>query len=259
MRLPHVPSSHFHTRFTSIVWSLALAVTIILACAGCGGGGGAVSVTPDIPAPPVFPDLKKTGINPAVPGNKQVTLIWNVSPGATAYNVYRDDFTDPKHLLKGGVVQTTFTDTSVTNGKTYTYEATATNVSGESAKSEPKVVPVPVTFTFSISPPQSSLNNGQTQTFTAPVAGDGTDPKQVSFSIQDATGKVISDGSAGQLGPTSLVSGIPTVVYTAPSLNAPQTYFIVAVYGANPSLPNQTQKAAVIVGAGSGSVTIPIQ
>ena len=227
---------------------LLFAVLGLLA-AGCGGGGGSVSVTPAIPAAPT--------ITTATSGNGQVTLAWNLSPGATSYNIYRDDSPNLNHLVQGALPQTVFTNTGLTNGTAYIYEVTAQNISGESAKSAPMSVTLPVTFTLSITPAQSSLNNDQTQTFTAPVAGDGTNPANVSFSIQNGLGNVITTG--GTLGTTSVVNGIPTVVYTAPSPITAQTYFVVATYASTPVQPGNIQKATVTVGAGSGSVNIPIQ
>jgi len=58
-----------------------------------------------------------------------VSLAWNAVTGATRYNVYRDDD------LLDDVTGTTFIDTDVTIGETYTYVVTAENVSGESADS----------------------------------------------------------------------------------------------------------------------------
>lgn len=231
---------------------LAAALALLLS-AGCGGGGGAVSV---VPAPPIAPDhLTAVSANlAATPGTFQTTLIWDLSPGATLYNVYRDDAPGTGHLLKGGLAQTTFTDTGLTNGKSYTYEVTAQNVSGESAKSMPLSVTQKAEFALALSPPSASLDNGKTQTFIAPVGGDGIDPAKVVFSLQNGSGQAVTDGSAGTLGAVTLPGGIPTVSYTAPSPNTPQTYFLVASY------PNQTpQKAVVTVGAGSGTVIIPIR
>lgn len=239
---------HAHFRSARPLFAGSLAAAILLIGAGCGGGGGAVSVIPAHPAAPA--NLT------AVPGNSPATatLVWNLSPGATLYNVYRDDAPGTGHLLQGGLAQTTFTDTGLTNGKSYTYEVTAQNVSGESAKSLPFSITLTVDFSLALSPPSASLDNGKSQTFTAPVGGDGTDPAKVSFSLQDTVGQTITDGSAGTLGVMSVTGGVPTVVYTAPSPNTPQTYFVVASYpGKAP------QKAVVTVGAGSGSVIIPIQ
>ena len=254
MRLPSVLAPSSGPRGASAARSaaiVALAGLTALGVAGCGGGGGAVTVTPAVPAAPQM--------LAAVPGNGQVTLTWNLSPGATLYNVYRDDVASPTHLRQGSLVQTTFTDTGLTNGKAYTYEVTAANVSGESVKSAPVAVTPTAGFTFAITPQQTSLDLGKSQVFSAPISGPGTDPAKVTFSIQNALGQVIADGSAGTLGPVTLVAGVPTVVYTAPSPVTAQTYFVVATYPATATLPAQNRSAAVIVGAGSGGVIIPIQ
>lgn len=255
MRLPFFQVSRTRPRGVVVARGAAIATLVGLTTvfgAGCGGGGGAVTVTPAIPAAPLA--LTATG------QNNQVYLVWNLSPGATGYNVYRNDIATATHLLQGSVVQTTFTDMTAVNGQAYTYEVTATNISGESPKSAPVTATPTAGFTFSISPQQSNLNLGQSQVFTAPVSGPGTDPALVTFTIQNAVGQVISNGSAGTLSAKTLVAGVPTVTYTAPSPATPQTYFVVANYPVTATHPTaDNRSAAVIVGAGSGGVVIPIQ
>ncbi|MFC3351415.1 chitinase [Streptomyces echinoruber] len=85
-----------------------------------GGGGGDPS--PTVPAAPA--GLAVTGTT-----SSSVSLTWNAVPGATGYTVYRD-----------GVQATTATGTSATvtglpPATTHTFQVTASNAAGESAKS----------------------------------------------------------------------------------------------------------------------------
>ncbi len=83
-----------------------------------------------------------TGLQ-ATPGDTQVTLAWNASPGATSYNVYQRfqgqaSFGAPV----GSATQTTFTVMGLVNGTTYEFAVSAVNAAGESPLSSP---PVPAT------------------------------------------------------------------------------------------------------------------
>ena len=59
-------------------------------------------------------------------GNQEVALQWQPVPNATSYNVYRDG------ILIDSTTSTSFTQTDLTNGQTYTYTITAVNADGES-------------------------------------------------------------------------------------------------------------------------------
>jgi len=94
-----------------------------------------LSATPDSVTVPGAPTL-----NTATAGNQQVALAWSApsSNGGAAidgYYVYRGG-----SKVNGGnlVAGTTFTDTTVTNGTTYTYTVTAHNSKGESQQSNSK-------------------------------------------------------------------------------------------------------------------------
>jgi fibronectin type 3 domain-containing protein len=97
-------------------------------------------------------------INASLPGGSCVTgtggvahsvsLNWgaSVSPGVTAYKVYRGMVTGgPYTLLSTLGVATSFTDNNVQSGQTYYYVVTALNSGGESPYSNQAqaVIPVP--------------------------------------------------------------------------------------------------------------------
>jgi fibronectin type 3 domain-containing protein len=77
-----------------------------------------VAVTPGVPSGVV-----------AAPGNAQVTVSWTASANAQSYKVYRNG------TLVGSPATTSFTDTGLTNGTTYSYTVVAVNGSASSAAS----------------------------------------------------------------------------------------------------------------------------
>ncbi|MBL0387830.1 hypothetical protein JJB07_14410 [Tumebacillus sp. ITR2] len=86
-----------------------------------------VHVIPESNTPtPVAPsDLTGTA------GDAQVALTWTAPNGAMSYNVYRDGL----QINTAPVTSTTFVDTNLTNGTSYSYYVTAVNASGESGAS----------------------------------------------------------------------------------------------------------------------------
>src|SRR5260370_14057853 len=84
-------------------------------------------------APPPTP----TGLTTTA-GNAQVSLAWNASSGTASYNLYRSVNGGAYSQLNTSPITTTsYTDSGLTNGTPYCYEATAMNSSGETAKSRP--------------------------------------------------------------------------------------------------------------------------
>jgi acid phosphatase type 7 len=88
---------------------------VSLLAQGAGGGG--------VPAPP-------TGLTATAPNSTTVELTWNASAGATAYKVYRV----PQTVAIATVSGTSFTHTGRSPNTTYTYQVSALNAAGESAK-----------------------------------------------------------------------------------------------------------------------------
>ncbi len=98
-----------------------------------GGDGGAPSFTPAAPAALL-----------ASPGEGAVPLRWQASFGATGYTVNRSTSSGgPYSTIATDIEGRSYTDTSVTNGKTYYYTVTASNSSGISGLSpEDSATPV---------------------------------------------------------------------------------------------------------------------
>ncbi len=111
-----------------------------------------VRAEPDPPPPP------SPGGLTASAGNGQVMLTWTGSLGATAYNVKRDVSGGTWAWIATGLTQTTYTDTTVTNGITYNYLVVALDIGASSPNS--KVVQAtpaaPITFAGPLGLYQSS-------------------------------------------------------------------------------------------------------
>jgi aryl-phospho-beta-D-glucosidase BglC (GH1 family) len=91
-----------------------------------------VSATPTAGPTPTIP----TGVS-ATAGDRQATLQWSPSNGATTYNVYRGISSGGQGAspYRTGLTTNSFSDTGLTNGTTYFYRITALNAAGESARS----------------------------------------------------------------------------------------------------------------------------
>jgi hypothetical protein len=81
----------------------------------------------------ISPPPAPTGLT-ATKGNKQVSLKWNASTGATSYNVYRGTKAggESSTPIATGVLATSYTNTGLKNGTTYYYKVAAVNGAGTS-------------------------------------------------------------------------------------------------------------------------------
>ena len=94
-----------------------------------------VAVLPETPA----------GLS-ATAGDSSVTLSWNPSVGADYYHVYSYSNTTPPTLIADSLT-TTFTQSGLLNGMTYSYGITAINATGESpASTSVTITPVVLPF-----------------------------------------------------------------------------------------------------------------
>jgi fibronectin type 3 domain-containing protein/6-phosphogluconolactonase (cycloisomerase 2 family) len=95
------------------------------------------------------PESTSTGVPPApagvsaTPGDGQVALSWSASTGATGYTVQRGTAPGGSYADVGTPSTTSFTDTSLGNGRRYYYVVRATNTAGSSSPStEVSAVPL---------------------------------------------------------------------------------------------------------------------
>lgn len=101
---------------------------------GTSGNSLQVSATPTETPVPTLPPAP-TGLT-ATAGDAKVTLAWSPVSGATGYNVKRATVSGgPYTTVAPGLTTAGFTDTTVTNGTTYYYVASAVNAVGEGAHS----------------------------------------------------------------------------------------------------------------------------
>ncbi len=98
---------------------------------GTSQNSNRVSVKPQEPPPPPPINLVATA------GNLRVSLIWNAVSGAISYTVKRGTVSGSEVAMLSGkeITQTSFINTTVTNGITYFYVVTATNAGGTSPNS----------------------------------------------------------------------------------------------------------------------------
>ena len=98
---------------------------------GEGPNSSQASATPVAPAtPPAAP----TGLI-ATAGNAQISLTWNVSTGATSYNVKRSTTSGGPYTVVKSPTATNYTDPGLTNGTPYYYVVSGVNAAGEGANS----------------------------------------------------------------------------------------------------------------------------
>lgn len=99
---------------------------------GASAQSAAVTATPMAPIPAV-----PTGVA-ATAGDSRATVTWNAVSGATGYRVYRNG------ALVASPTSTSYTDTGLTNGATYSYAVAAANATGASATAScADVTPLP--------------------------------------------------------------------------------------------------------------------
>ena len=170
----------------------------------------------------------------ATPGPGSISLTWSASPGAASYNVYRGrtagaEGTTP---IATGITTTSFTNTGLTNGKTYFYKVAAVNSVGTSALSneasaKPQVGAPPAPTGLTATPGSARVKLKWTASAGAK-----------SYDVYRGT-------SAGAESATPVATGITRAAYTASGLTAGQPYFfkVAAVNAGGTSAPSNEASA----------------
>ena len=191
--------------------------------------GTSGSLTHSVTVSLVVTSTTPTGLT-AMAGNSQVSLTWNISAGATSYNLYRSVNGGAYSQLNSSPITTTsYTDTGLTNGTQYCYEATAVNSSGESAKSTsacatPQQPPPPPSMaliqkaTFSLQP-----TSGGTVTLTLPQATGAGHTIIVGLSFWPLDISSVTDGSGD-----AFTRGLTTSIYHNVTFSATYNNFFYA-------------------------------
>ncbi len=203
------------------------------------------SATPQAGAPPAPRGLKAT------PGNKQVTLAWTASSGATSYNVYRGTAAGAEGStpIATGIAQTSYTNTGLTDGTRYFYKVAAVNAGGTSPLSnEASATPDPVNVTGLVRVTSSSfVFNGTTNRFSGTVTVHSQSQKPIAGPLQ----LVLTNLPAGVTvyNPTGSAGGNPYITIPGVVTLAPGQSASVAVQFAGPSSAHITFTPEVLSGA----------
>ena len=126
------------TDVTTVVTGLNNGQSYSFTIAAHNLAGIGVESTASSATPRTVPNMP-TGLT-AIPGSAQVTLSWtaptsNGGSPITGYRLYRSAASDGTYTLIASPVGPTYTDTGLTNGRTYWYRMSAVNAAGEGARS----------------------------------------------------------------------------------------------------------------------------
>jgi beta-galactosidase len=159
----------------------------------------------------------------AVAGNTQVTVTWDIVPGAATYNLWRATTSGgPYTLIAGNIggVNLGYTDNTVTNLTTYYYVVTA-NGNGASANS----AEVSAAATARVTGLTATATNGQ-------ILLNWNGSPGANYNVKRST---VTGGPY-----TAIASSIANTNYTDSSVATCQTYFYVVTItnGSNESLPS---------------------
>ncbi len=204
---------------------------------GCTSSAGTTTVVVNlIPTP--------TGLT-ATASNSLVTLSWNPSTAATGYNVKRSLINGgPYTLLSGGLTDTNYNDSMVTNGTTYYYVVSATNSACESTNSsQVSAMPTNQPPVLAAIPNQSILA-GRTLLVTNLASDPNTPALPLTFSLPSPPTGASINANSGLITwrPTIAQSSTtPTVAVvvsdnSAPPLTATQSFTVTVTQPATPTL-----------------------
>ncbi|MGN0649835.1 MAG: C1 family peptidase, partial [Oscillospiraceae bacterium] len=189
---------------------------------------------------------KPQNVKAAVSGDKQVTVSWDSVAGATSYRVFRaDSATGTKTLLKA-VSTTSYTDTTVSTGKTYYYFVAAYNSATGKLSDYSAYAMVKVQTPLAAPTISAISTNGSSVTLNWSTVTGAT-----SYRVYRA------DSAAGT---KTLLKAVSTATYTDTTVTSGKTYYYfvaaydsatsrLSAYSAAKSIKVQTPLAAPTISA----------
>src|SRR5713226_4212670 len=161
-------------------------------------------------------------------GNGSVSLSWtapasNGGAAVTSYNVLRSTSSGAESSLSSGVVGTTFTDSTVSNGTTYFYKVAAVNSAGPGPLSnEASATPAPPAPTAPQSLVAVAGNSGVALSWAAPASNGGAPVTSYNVLRSTTTGTetLLSSGVVGTTFTDSTVSNGTTFFYKVAAVNS---------------------------------------
>jgi beta-galactosidase len=201
-------------------------ITLTATSAGLASTNIIILTTNSLPAP-----LAPTGLA-AVGGNGQVTVSWDIVPGATTYNLWRATTSGGSYsLLAGnlGGVNLGYNDSKVTNSTTYYYVVTAngngTGANSAEVSATPKAIVTGLTAT---------ATNGQ-------IVLNWNRTTGTNYNVKRST---VTSGPY-----TTIASSIASTNYTDSSAVSCQTYYyVVTMINAGNESPNSAEASAELMG-----------
>lgn len=182
----------------------------LIATAACA----AILTACNIPKPASLSAVSPpTGVT-AKSGDAIVTVTWIASVGATSYKVSRSQVSGGPYAQVATTSDTTYTDSTVTNGTTYYYVVSAIDASGEGDYS-----------TQSAANPVAPTAPPPAPTILTATAGDGQATITWSASNSAATYRV--KRSTSNVGPYLQIAAPTTTTYVDKSLTNDTTYYFV--------------------------------
>ena len=161
-------------------------------------------------------------------GNGSVSLSWtapasNGGAAVTSYNVLRSTSSGAESSLSSGVVGTTFTDSTVSNGTTYFYKVAAVNSVGPGPLSnEASATPAPTVPTAPQNLVAVAGNSGVALSWAAPASNGGAPVTSYNVLRSTTTGTetLLSSGVVGTTFTDSTVSNGTTFFYKVAAVNS---------------------------------------
>jgi fibronectin type 3 domain-containing protein len=198
------------------VWIAGLAITLLAGCGGSGSGSGNGGTAS---APGAVPGIV-TGLT-VTAGDGELTITWDAVAGATSYNLYRSTSQGSQGTLIGSSAGTSYTDSTVANGATYSYVVTAVNAAGESpasAQSAPATPAVALSLPSAPTGVGATAANGQV-TLTWNAAATATSYQVYRSTTQGQQGALIGSSAGTNYTDATAANGT-TYYYAVSALNA---------------------------------------